>query len=72
MNEISFTLREFCKFNPPVFSGKTDPLIAEDWLEQITQILDSMPVEDEIVRIRLATFQLKDLTKLWWKSQKNT
>ena len=56
LSETSFTLREFYKFNPPVFSGETDPLIAEDWLEQITQILDSMPVEDETVRIRLATF----------------
>ena len=64
-NETSFTLREFCKFNPPVFSGETDPLIAEDWLEQIVQILDGMPVEDHAVRIRLATFQFKGPAKLW-------
>ena len=31
--ETSFTLREFCKFNPPIFSGETDPLVAKDWLE---------------------------------------
>ena len=30
LNETSFTLREFCKFNLPIFNGETDPLIAED------------------------------------------
>ena len=30
-----------------------------------------MPVEDDIVRVHLATLQLKGLAKLWWKSLKN-
>ena len=31
--EVGVALREFCKFNPPTFSGEPDPLLAEDWLK---------------------------------------
>ena len=28
--EVGLALQEFCKLNPPTFSGEPDPLVAED------------------------------------------
>ena len=33
--------------------GETDPLIDEDWLEQIMKAMDMMRVEDDATRILL-------------------
>ena len=30
VQEVRYALREFCKMNPPNFSGEPDPLVAED------------------------------------------
>ena len=58
--------------NPPTFSGEPDPLVAEDWLKQITKVLHGMKVTDDETRVLLATFQLKVEAKVWWESVKTT
>ena len=54
--KTGFSLREFYRLNPPIFSGETNSLIAEDWLEQITKVLEGMPMEDDTIKVHLATF----------------
>ena len=65
-------LREFCKLNPPTFSGELDPLLAEDWLKQIMKVLNGMKVVDDETKIMLATFQLKVAAEVWWESTRTT
>ena len=62
---------DFLKIQPPVFTGEGDPMIADKWLEQVEKCLDTMNMEDDATRIRLATFQLRDSAETWWKSIKN-
>ncbi|KAF5932492.1 hypothetical protein HYC85_028663 [Camellia sinensis] len=63
--------KEFFRSNPPEFVGEAKPLEAESWLEQITKTLDMLRVEDEELRVSLATFQLKSDASYWWKYAKN-
>ena len=63
---------DFLKLQPPVFTGEGNPMIAEKWLEQMEKCLDTMNVEEGATRIRLSTFQLRDLVETWWKSTKST
>ncbi|XP_028114607.1 uncharacterized protein LOC114312571 [Camellia sinensis] len=62
----------FFRSNPPEFLGEARPLEAESWLEQITKTLDILRVEDEGLRVSLATFQLKGAANYWWKYVKGT
>ena len=70
--EVGYVLREFCKMNPPTFSGELDPLVAEDWLKQITKVLNGMKVTDDETRVLLVTFQHKADAEVWWESVKTT
>ena len=63
--------KEFFRSGPPEFVGEAKPLEAESWLEQITKTLDMLRVEDEELRVSLATFQLKSDASYWWKKTKN-
>ena len=53
------------KMNPPIFSGETDPLVAEDWLKQVNNVLDGMKVEDDATKILLVIYQQKGPVELW-------
>ncbi|XP_028084147.1 uncharacterized protein LOC114285297 [Camellia sinensis] len=59
--------KEFLRSNPPEFLGEARSLEAESWLEQITKTLDMLRVEDEGLRVSLATFLLKGDANYWWK-----
>ena len=63
--EVGLALQEFCKLNPPTFSGEPDPLIAGDLLKQITKVLNGMRVTDDETWVSLATFQLKAEVEVW-------
>ncbi|KAF5934439.1 hypothetical protein HYC85_030610 [Camellia sinensis] len=63
--------KEFFRSGTPEFVGEAKPLEAESWLEQITKTLDMLRVEDEELRVSLATFQLKSDASYWWKYAKN-
>ena len=50
--------RQFHKFQPPVFKGVKDPVIADEWILQIEKIMKhvgSLPDE----KTELATFMLQ-------------
>ena len=70
--ETSSSLRDFCRLNPLTFHRKMDPLVAENWLKQITKVLDGITVDDDAMKFYLATFQLKRPIQLWWECLKNT
>ena len=65
-------MREFCKLNLPTFSGEPTPLVVEDWLKQITKVLNGMKVTDDETRVSLVTFQLKAEAEVWWESVRTT
>ncbi|GAB2283252.1 hypothetical protein Dimus_039585 [Dionaea muscipula] len=60
-------MREFQRLNPPTFDGAVDPLEAEEWLEQVTQILDTLQIMEEDLRVSFATFQLRGDARHWWR-----
>ncbi|GFY90223.1 hypothetical protein Acr_07g0004200 [Actinidia rufa] len=39
------------QLRPPTFKGEPDPLVAEDWLEQVTRALDTILVTEEDLRV---------------------
>ncbi|GAB2274029.1 hypothetical protein Dimus_039065 [Dionaea muscipula] len=60
-------MREFQRLNPPTFDGAVNPLEAEEWLEQVTQILDTLQIMEEDLRVSFATFQLRGDARHWWR-----
>jgi len=63
---------DFCRIQPPTFTGEGDPDLAEKWEEQILKYLDVLEVQDDATRIRLTTFQFRDSAETWWKSVRNS
>ena len=57
------------KLSPPAFTGTTDPLVAEGWIQKMETIFKVMEVRDE-QKVLLATFILEDDAKLWWDATK--
>ncbi|GFS39082.1 hypothetical protein Acr_00g0061070 [Actinidia rufa] len=62
------TMKAFLQLCPPTFKGEPDPLIAEDWLEQVTRALDTILVTEEELRVLFASYQLQGDTFQWWKT----
>ncbi|GFZ13896.1 hypothetical protein Acr_24g0000860 [Actinidia rufa] len=48
--------------------GESDPLVAEDWLEQVTRALDTILVTEEELRVLFASYQLQGDAFQWWKT----
>ena len=61
-------MRESYRLAPPTFHGQADPLAAEEWLEEITRILETLGIVEEDLRVRFATFQLRDEARDWWRT----
>ena len=55
------------KLNLPAFTGTTDPLMAEGWIQKMEIIFKVMEVRDE-QKVSLVAFTLEDDEKLWWDS----
>ena len=53
------TMKAFLQLRPPTFRGEPDPLVAEDWLEQVTRALDTILVTDEELRVLFTSYQLQ-------------
>ncbi|GFS31997.1 hypothetical protein Acr_00g0020330 [Actinidia rufa] len=53
---------------PPTFKGEPDPLVAKDWLEQVTRELDTILVTEEDLRVLFASYQLQEDALQWWKT----
>ena len=57
------SVKDFNQMNAPAFQGETDPLVAEDWLEQTVKALNVMRLDDDATRNLLATYNLKGPTE---------
>ena len=60
-------LQRFKAHHPPTFTGGGHPMVADHWFMQIENILEAMEITFDTTRIRLATFQLEDETRVWWR-----
>lgn len=60
---------KFRKLNPTEFQEKSDPAIAEDWINSLEVIFEFMAIEDA-EKIRCATFMLKREARKWWETAK--
>ncbi|XP_057953785.1 uncharacterized protein LOC131148066 [Malania oleifera] len=53
--------------NPPAFSGSADPIMLENWIQEIKKILTLLRYTDE-QRVMYATFRLKREAERWWST----
>ena len=59
-------LQRFIAHNPPIFTGRGDPVVADHWFRQVKRILKAMEIAFDAMRIRLATFRLEGESQIWW------
>ena len=67
---VMLAMREFYSLEPPIFQGQSDPVVAAEWLEQVTCALDTLLIYEEDLRVRFASFQLWGNARQWWKTVK--
>ena len=59
-------LQRFKSHHPPMFIGGGDPMVADHWFRQIEKVLEAMDITFDATKIRLAAFQLKGESQVWW------
>ncbi|XP_059627725.1 uncharacterized protein LOC132270562 [Cornus florida] len=59
-------MREFRRMDPPEFHGEADPLFAEDWMEQVTNILDTIRVHEDELREACIALGLSQASSPWF------
>ncbi|XP_023543569.1 uncharacterized protein LOC111803417 [Cucurbita pepo subsp. pepo] len=65
-------LRDFGKYDPPVFEGKTiDPVLVESWVESTETIFEHMNCPED-QKVKCASFMLKGEAHFWWKTAQQT
>ena len=52
-------IKAFLQLCLPTFRGELDPLVVEDWLEQVTRALDTIFVIEEELKVFFASYQLQ-------------
>ena len=55
----------FQKQHPPTFEGRTNPLVAEQWMDDITSMYEFMKIEGTD-RVACATYMLRENAQIWW------
>ncbi|XP_024196313.1 uncharacterized protein LOC112199543 [Rosa chinensis] len=65
-------LCEFKHQKPPTFKGEPDPVVAEQWLDEINKILDALRIRESDSRITLAAYQFTVEAAQWWKMVKRS
>ncbi|GFZ04934.1 hypothetical protein Acr_17g0005060 [Actinidia rufa] len=65
-------MREFRRQDPPRFSGEPDPIEAELWLKKINLAFEMIELDEDILRIRAATYQFSGRALTWWDVVKTT
>ncbi|GFZ11681.1 hypothetical protein Acr_23g0000660 [Actinidia rufa] len=73
MGGVPLTVFGGAEFMQGVFTaieqvGELDPLMAEDWPEQVTRVLDTILVMEEELRVLFASYQLQGDAFQWWKT----
>ena len=59
-------LQRFMAYHPPAFRGGGEPMGADHWFRQVERVLEAMEITSNAIRIRLAAFQLKRESQIWW------
>ena len=59
-------LLRFRSHHPLTFVGGGDPMVADHWFRQIENVFEAMDITFDAVKIRLAAFQLKGESQVWW------
>ena len=67
-SRATMAMKAFLELHPPTFRGEPDPLVAEDWLEQVTRALGTILVTEEELRVLFASYQLQGDALQWWKT----
>ena len=65
-------MREFRRQDPPRFSGEPDPVEAELWLKRINLAFEMIELDEDVLRIRAATYQFSGRALIWWDVVKAT
>ncbi|XP_028070168.1 uncharacterized protein LOC114272647 [Camellia sinensis] len=65
----SFLTREFLRAKPDEFHGGLDPKKADEWLEQTVKAFDMLHIDDDELRVTLASYYLKGDAGQWWKER---
>ena len=58
VSRATTTMKAFLQLCLPTFRGDPNPLVAEDWLEQVIKALDAILVTVEELRVLFASYQL--------------
>ena len=58
-------LCNFQKLKPPKFEGGPDPLVYEDWIRKIEDLLEVMECPPQF-KVRLASHQFEKEANFWW------
>ena len=65
-NDFQRKLEGFLKLRPPTFDGSdSDPIAAEDWLQEMEKKLDLTTCSDEEC-VGVAAHQLTGAARAWW------
>ncbi|XP_057982211.1 uncharacterized protein LOC131167423 [Malania oleifera] len=65
MVDQGYSIKEFIRLNPPTFEGGPNPVTAENWVQQIEEILEVLGYTKE-QKVRYATFKMAGDAKRWW------
>src|SRR5262245_34079909 len=65
-------ISQFKKHDPPKFNRDGEPMEAEKWLEEITEMTESLGVEGNEVRIQVAARQFQGSNVHWWRNYRGT
>ncbi|XP_040992544.1 uncharacterized protein LOC121239363 [Juglans microcarpa x Juglans regia] len=68
-DEWGCTIDQFNRMHPPTFDGRGDPTLAEDWIQDIEEILRVINCTDE-QEVLYSAFKLTGEAKRWWISER--
>jgi len=61
-------ISDFRRLQPAVFTGSEEPLEAEQWLTNTTDLLNAARVPQES-QVEVAKIQLTDIARIWWLAE---
>ncbi|XP_059627995.1 uncharacterized protein LOC132270807 isoform X2 [Cornus florida] len=64
-------IKGFSQLIPVMFEGGADPMVADNYMDQVETQLTSMDVTEDHLKIILATYKFAMDAKVWWKSITN-
>ncbi|XP_057948336.1 uncharacterized protein LOC131144008 [Malania oleifera] len=65
--ERGYMIEQFMRMKPPSFAKKVDPIVAENWVQDIEEILVVLSYTDKH-KVSFTSFKLTGEAKCWWRS----